>query len=180
MENIQATLQAFTDKANLFWAAILAILSQLFGRAGPVLLFFLVLNVVDTYYGRKKAKETNTLSSAKGAKGIGKKVSYWVMIALAFGAASVLVNFLGPEIGVDLGFLRLIGWFTLAVYILNEMTSIVENMLVLGYDVPEILVKGLAVARSAVDMAGEKIIPETTEKSGEKERKESGTTEKEE
>lgn len=167
----QNTLQAFEDKANLLWATILAVLTHFFGAAWPVFAFFLLLNVVDFYYGRKKAKATNTLSSKIGAEGISKKVSYWVVIGLAFCISYVLVNVLGPALGVNLGFLQLIGWFTLAVYIINELTSIVENLLVLGYDVPKILVKGLAAARSAVDAAGNKIVPDvdTTEK-----RKESG------
>ena len=41
-----------------------------------------------------------------------------------------------------MGFLQLLGWFVLAVYIINELTSIVENMVALGIDVPEIFVKG--------------------------------------
>ena len=59
--------------------------------------------------------------------------------------------------------LRLLGWFTLGVYILNELTSIVENLVVLGYDVPEIFVRGLNAARSVVDAAGDKVLPEKTE-----------------
>ena len=66
---------------------------------------------------------------------------------------------LGTVLGINLGFLQLIGWFTLAVYILNELTSIVENMVALGVDVPEILVRGLAAARTAVDEAGDKVVP---------------------
>lgn len=162
--------RVFADKANLIWGCVVAVLAQMFGKAWPVFGFFLVLNVLDFYYGRKKAKATNTLSSAVGANGIGKKVSYWVMIALAFGVAYILADALGEELGVNLGFLHLIGWFTLAVYILNELTSIVENMLVLGYDVPEVLVRGLAAARSAVDEMGNKIIPpETSEQERTKE-----------
>lgn len=159
MEQVQGTVQAFTDKANLIGGALLAALTGIFGKNWPVFAFFLALNVVDFYYGRKKAKETNTLSSAVGAKGIGKKVSYWVMIMLAFGVSYIFVDLLGPAIGVNLSFLTLIGWFTVAVYILNELTSIVENMLVLGYNVPAILVKGLAAAKSAVDEAGNKVVP---------------------
>lgn len=162
MDKVQTVFQAFTDKANLIWAAVLTALTQLFGRSWPVFAFFLVLNVLDFYYGRKKAKATNTLSSAVGAHGIEKKVSYWVMIGLAFATSHVLVSILGPALGVKLDFLMLIGWFTLAVYILNELTSIVENMLVLGYDVPEILVRGLAAARSAVDEMGNKVVPSAT------------------
>ena len=87
-----------------------------------------------------------------------KKVSYWVVIAMAFGVAQVLIDF-GTAIDAQLGFLHLIGWFTLGVYILNELTSIVENLVVLGYEVPEIFVRGLNAARKAVDAAGNKIIP---------------------
>ena len=137
---------------------MVATLTYVFGAHWQVFAFFLALNVVDFYYGRAKARATGTLSSAKGANGIRKKVSYWVVIGISFAVSAVLMD-LGAELGVSLGFLSLIGWFTLAVYILNELTSIVENLLVLGYDVPEILVRGLAAARSAVDAAGDKVVP---------------------
>ena len=52
------------------------------------------------------------------------------------------------------------GWFVLAIYIINELTSIVENMMALGVDVPDILVKGLAAARTVVDQAGDKVVPD--------------------
>lgn len=153
---------AFADKANLIGAAVVAVLSWAFGAHWQVFVLFLALNVVDFFYGRLKAKRTGTLSSAKGANGICKKVSYWVVIALAFAVAEVLVDF-GETIGAPLAFLRLLGWFTLGVYILNELTSIVENLVVLGYDVPEIFVRGLNAARSVVDAAGDKVLPEKTE-----------------
>ena len=153
---------AFADKANLIGAAVVAVLSWAFGAHWQVFVLFLALNVVDFFYGRLKAKRTGTLSSAKGANGICKKVSYWVVIALAFAVAEVLVDF-GETIGAPLSFLRLLGWFTLGVYILNELTSIVENLVVLGYDVPEIFVRGLNAARSVVDAAGDKVLPEQTE-----------------
>ncbi|WP_125116324.1 phage holin family protein [Agathobaculum sp. Marseille-P7918] len=153
---------AFADKANLIGAAVVAVLSWTFGAHWQVFVLFLALNVVDFSYGMLKAKRTDTLSSAKGANGICKKVSYWVVIALAFAVSEVLVDF-GETIGAPLSFLRLLGWFTLGVYILNELTSIVENLVVLGYDVPEIVVRGLNAAHSVVDAAGDKVLPEKTE-----------------
>lgn len=158
MDQFQSIIQAFTDKANLAWAVVVTALASVLGRHWYLFVFYLVLNVVDFYYGRQKGKKTNTLSSAVGAKGIEKKVSYWVVIGLAFAVSFVLVE-MGKTIGVSLDFLVLIGWFTLAVYILNELTSIVENLLVLGYEVPDILVRGLSAARSAVDAAGNKVVP---------------------
>lgn len=159
MDKMMDVFSVFADKANLLGATVMAVLGGVFGAHWQVFAFFFVLNVVDFYYGRRKGKATNTLSSAKGADGIRKKVSYWVIIALAFGMAEILVDF-GVTIGINLAFLRLIGWFTLGVYILNELTSIVENMVVLGYDVPEIFVRGLNAARDVVDSAGNKVIPE--------------------
>lgn len=84
---------------------------------------------------------------------------YWVIIALAFGVSCIFID-IGATIGVDLGFLQLMGWFVLAIYIINELTSIVENMMALGVDVPDILVKGLAAARTVVDQAGDKVVPD--------------------
>lgn len=159
MSNVKEIFRAFVDKANLAWASVFTYLSERFGHRWLVFLFFFGLNIVDFYYGRKKARKTNTLSSAIGAQGIGKKVSYWVTIGLAFSVSYILVSVVGPELGLNLSFLYLIGWFTVAVYILNELTSIVENMLVLGYDVPDIFVRGLAAARSAVDDMGNKVVP---------------------
>ena len=158
MEQIHTSVLAFADKANLIWAGVVTGLVAVVGPQWYIFAFFLLLNIVDFYYGRKKARKTGTLTSAKGAEGIGKKVSYWVITALAFALSFILVD-LGRQLGVTLDFLMLLGWFTLAVYILNELTSIVENMLVLGYNVPTIFVRGLAVAKTAVDAAGNKIIP---------------------
>lgn len=151
-------LSIFTDKANLLGAVVVAVMTGVFGAHWQVFALFAVLNVIDFFYGWLKGKQTGTINSAKGAVGIMKKVSYWVVIAMAFGVAQVLIDF-GAEIGAPLGFLHLIGWFTLGVYILNELTSIVENLVVLGYEVPEIFVRGLNAARKAVDAAGNKIIP---------------------
>ena len=63
-------------------------------------------------------------------------------------------------LGIDLSFLQFIGWFVLGIYIINELTSILENMVALGVDVPPILLKGLAAAKTAVDAAGNKVVPE--------------------
>lgn len=152
-------INVFGDKANLIWGGVVGGLTYVFGGHWAIFVLFLVLNVVDYVYGVLKAMATNTMSSAKGAKGVVKKVSYWVVIVLAFGLSCVFVE-IGAAVGVDLGFLQLLGWFVLAIYIINEITSILENMVALGVDVPPILLKGLAAAKTAVDTAGNKVVPE--------------------
>ena len=162
MGNIKNAVEVFSNKGNLLLAGLLTGVvglatdyASMFKVAG----FFLALNVIDCYYGRKKAKHTNTLNSKAGAKGISKKCSYWIVIGIAFYLSYIFID-LGAKVGVDAKFLSLFGWFVLITYMLNEVTSIVENLVILEYDVPKIFIKGLKAVKSAVDTAGDKTIPE--------------------
>lgn len=159
-------LQTFTDKSNVFFGALTTILAFVTGDVGILFLFFLFLNVVDCIFGYIKAYKTGTIKSGKGLEGIIKKFAYWTIIAISFMVSEYLVG-LGSKIGVDLKFLDLFGWFILGTYVINEITSIVENMVVIGVKVPEIFLKGLNAAKVAVDEAGNKVIPETTTKDDE-------------
>lgn len=53
--------------------------------------------------------------------------------------------------GIDLGITALLGWFVLASLIINEIRSILENLVEAGFNVPVILVKGLEVADKMVN-----------------------------
>ena len=152
-------IHTFTDKVNLLWGAIITGLSFIVGDEKILFLFFLFLNVVDCVFGYIKAYKTKTIKSGKGTEGIIKKVAYWVIIAIAFMVSEYFIG-IGHQIGVDLSFLNLFGWFILGVYIINEITSIVENMVVIGIQVPDIFLRGLHAAKTAIDEAGNKVIPE--------------------
>ena len=86
-----------------------------------------------------------------------------MIIAIAFMLSEYFID-MGNIIGVDLNFLHLFGWFILGVYIINEITSIVENMVVLGIPVPEFFLRGLHAAKTAIDDAGDKVIPKDDER----------------
>jgi phage-related holin len=43
------------------------------------------------------------------------------------------------------------GWLTLAMYIVNELRSILENLVEIGVDVPEVLIKGLDVTKKLME-----------------------------
>ena len=47
----------------------------------------------------------------------------------------------------------LIGWFTLGMFIINEIRSILENLVEIGVDVPIWLIKGLEVADKKINKA---------------------------
>lgn len=155
-------LDTFFDKANILWGGVIAILSYFANDTGLLFVFFLFLNIIDCIFGYLKAYKTKTIKSGKGAEGVVKKLAYWVIIAIAFMLSEYFID-MGNVIGVDLNFLHLFGWFILGVYIINEITSIVENMVVLGISVPEFFLRGLHAAKTAIDDAGDKVIPKEEE-----------------
>lgn len=136
--------------------AAVAVLSYIFGEHWILFALFLAFNVADWITGWMKARLTHKENSKAGWKGVLKKLAYWIMIAVAFGASAVFVE-IGKTLGVDLGITTLLGFFVLASLLVNEIRSICENLVEMGVDVPKILIKGLEVADKAINKDGEDI-----------------------
>ena len=73
-----------------------------------------------------------------------------MIVLVAFLIPALFIH-LGQDIlGIELGFLTFLGWFTLASLMVNEVRSILENLVECGYSVPEFLIKGLAVTEKLI------------------------------
>ena len=142
--------EAVIDGYNSLVGAVIAVLSYFLGEHWMLFLAFLLLNVGDWVTGWMKSRMAGKENSVKGWKGVLKKLGYWIMIMVAFGASAVFIE-IGKAIRIDLGITTLLGWFVLASLIINEIRSILENFVEAGYNVPTILVKGLEVADKVVD-----------------------------
>lgn len=138
------------DTYNAITGAIVAILSYVLGEHWFLFVAFLGLNIADWITGWMKSRINKKENSMAGWKGVLKKLGYWLMIMVAFGASAVFVE-IGKAIGIDLGITTLLGWFVLASLLINEIRSICENFVEAGYNVPVILVKGLEVADKVVN-----------------------------
>ena len=139
------------DKVNMIYGAIAAVGVSIFGKYWFLFAGFLILNVIDYVTGYCKAKFYNkNESSAIGAKGIFKKVWYWVVIGLAF-FISTCFAYMGETIGINLSFVQLFGWFTLATYLVNEIRSILENLVEMNIKVPQFLIAGLEITQKLID-----------------------------
>ena len=139
------------DKINMIYGLIATIGVALFGEYWFLFAGFLILNVIDYATGYCKARfYKKNESSAIGAKGIVKKVWYWVVIGLAFFVSNCFVT-MGATIGINLSFVQLFGWFTLATYLINEIRSILENLVEMNVNVPAFLIAGLAVTQKLLD-----------------------------
>lgn len=143
------------DTYNLVAGAIVAVLSYILGEHWILFVAFLLLNVADWLTGWMKSRINKKENSVAGWKGVLKKLGYWLMVAVAFGASAVFIE-IGRTIGIDLGVTTLLGWFVLASLLINEIRSIIENFVEAGFNVPKILTKGLEVADKIVNQEEEK------------------------
>ena len=141
----------FLEKVNVLYGLFATFAAAIFGKYWFLFAGFLICNVIDFITGWVKSKfYTHTESSAVGAKGILKKVFYWLVIGLAF-FISHSFQHMGEVMGINLSFVILFGWFTLATYLINEIRSILENLVEMNVEVPAWLVKGLAVTKKLID-----------------------------
>lgn len=146
-----------------FLAAVIAWLSNRLGILLPMLgvLFFLMM--VD-YVTGMLASKTESIdhpndpnygwSSAKGAKGILKKVGYVAVIACAM-LLDYVVMILAGHVGISVQKSMFFGLLVAAWYILNELLSITENAGRMGANVPEWLLRYIAVLKKKIDDEGE-------------------------
>lgn len=138
------------DKVNVIYGLVATVGAAIFGQYWFLFAGFLFLNLVDYLTGLVKAKKLKKESSAVGAWGIFKKVGYWLVIGLAFFIAHSFV-YMGEIIGVNLSFVVLFGWLTLASYLVNEIRSILENLVEMGVKVPGFLISGLDITKKLLD-----------------------------
>ncbi len=127
-----------------------ATLTSIFGIEWILFWGYLVLNFFDYVTGTIKSKIKQTESSNKGLIGIVKKICYWILICLSFLISFLLVQ-IGIKININLDFIMLFGWFTLACLIINETRSIIENLVEIGIHVPAFLTKGLDIYSKILD-----------------------------
>lgn len=138
------------DGYNAVIGTIVAVLSYVLGEHWTLFVAFLALNVADWLTGWMKSRMAGRENSVAGWKGALKKLGYWLMIMVAFGASAIFVE-IGKAIEIDLGITTLLGWFVLASLLINEIRSILENFVEAGFTVPAILVNGLEVANKIVN-----------------------------
>lgn len=150
----------FVDTYNVAIGTVVAILSAIFGAYWYLFAGYLVLNILDWLTGWYKARKQKKESSYVGLWGIIKKTGYWVVLLVAFMVPALFIHLGRDLLGINLDFLVLLGWFTLAALLVNEVRSILENLVESGYNIPDFLIRGLAITEkliyAGVDMPDDK------------------------
>lgn len=150
----------FIDHYNMVVGAAVAVFSAIFGIYWYLFAGYLILNVIDWITGWRRANKQHKESSMVGLKGIIKKTGYWIIVLIAFMIPDLFIKLGRDTLGINLEFLMLLGWFTLATLIVNEIRSILENLVEMNYNVPGVLIDGLAVTEKLLEKKRETIIPD--------------------
>ena len=129
MDKVKATIIAVIS-ALMSWLGILAV---------PV--FLLVgCNIIDYITGLMAApyREDGSISSYKGIRGIIKKVCMWLLVLI--GAwIDILVNYAIECAGIPLMIPFIVATVVAVWLVVNEIISILENMIDIGVDMPPFL-----------------------------------------
>lgn len=132
---------------ELTMSALFTAATAIFHKVPALLILFMAAVLIDYLTGWVKAAVfLHEWSSKTGLQGIVKKAMYFVMIGGSFLIGYGLKE-MGAQIGLNLGFSIYIGWYVTAVMLINEFTSILENLYVIMPDkVPTWLIKILKIS----------------------------------
>lgn len=156
-------MEKVIDKVNLIGGGIVSIFSAVLGPMWILFAALYILNILDWITGWYWASKNKKSSSKVGAKGIAKKVGYWIVIGVGFFIGYAFKE-MGKVLSIPLEFMNGIGWFVLASYLVNEMRSLLENLLKLGIPVQGFLVKGLKITSELIDNAADESLPKSNDK----------------
>lgn len=129
MNKIKTTVIAVIS-ALMSWLGILAV---------PVFLL-LGCNLIDYGTGLRAAKYRNDggISSYKSIRGIEKKVCQWLLVVVG-AIVDVLINYAMEYAGIEVTIPFIVGTVVAVWLVVNEIISILENMMDIGVAMPPFL-----------------------------------------
>lgn len=147
------------NQVKMAVAAVAGLLTGLWGWMGWLVVGWIGCMVLDYLTGSMAAAKEGEWSSRQAREGIWHKAGMIVVVIVAAGADMLLAAVLAhlPLVELPVEYTGLVCPVVLVWYIVTELGSIVENAVAMGAAVPRWLVKLLAMGKSAVDGAGEKL-----------------------
>lgn len=128
MDKVKGTIIAVIS-ALMSWLGILAV---------PVLIL-VICNVTDYITGLFAARyREETITSYKGIRGIIKKICMWLLIGIG-AMMDILINYAIETAGIGFSFPFVVATIVVVWLVVNEIISILENMIDIGVDIPPFL-----------------------------------------
>ena len=146
----ESEVKAMEKAKVMVIAALSALMSWLGILAVPVFLM-VGCNVIDYITGIWAAKyRTENVNSYKGIRGIIKKVCMWLLVVI--GAwIDILVNYAIACAGVEISLPFVVATIVAVWLVVNEMISILENMIDIGVRMPPFLLPVVKYIKKQVE-----------------------------
>lgn len=109
-----------------------------------------ILQLVDVFTGLEKIGTRREFDPKKLRRGLTKKGVDWIFIFIAFVASCILTR-LGNALNMDFSLAGILGWGMVASVLYKETRSIVDNLTVLGVQIPTFLLKALVLSEKEFD-----------------------------
>lgn len=119
--------------------AVIGVLTSIFGALAIPILLMVACNVIDYGTGLAAAKyRSQHINSYKGLRGIIKKVSMWLLVAVG-AVIDQLLQYASSTVGFEIPFTFLVAGVVAIWIICNEIISILENIKDIGVPIPGFL-----------------------------------------
>ena len=138
-------------------AGVGAFLSAKLGLLYIVLPFLLVVMVVDYITGLTASKKECKTNSKTGMWGIVKKLMYGVEVLVGITVDWLILN-ITETIGIEVPTVTFFGLLVAIWLIINELISILENLIRLETPMPQFLVNIVSSFKVAVEKSGDNLV----------------------
>lgn len=139
------------DKAKVTVTAIISVLMSWLGILAVPVFLMVGCNVIDYITGLLAVPyRTETVSSYKGIRGIIKKVCQWLLV-LVGAWIDILLNYAIDCAGIDFTLPFVVATIVAVWLVVNEIISILENMLDIGVHMPPFLLPVVKYIRKQVE-----------------------------
>lgn len=129
------------ERIKIAITMITSVLSSFLGVLYIPVLLMVSCNVIDYITGLAAAKyrKDGGISSYKSIRGIVKKVTMWMLVAVGVIIDS-LISYSANTIGLNIPFKFLVACVVAIWIVCNELISILENMIDIGVNIPPFLI----------------------------------------
>lgn len=143
------------NEAQAFLIVILSVVMNFLGILAIPVFLMVGCNIIDYITGLMAAKyRDEQLDSYKGIKGITKKVCMWLLVVVGV-FVDELIKYTTQAIGLDVRIPFVVATLVAVWIVVNEIISILENMIDIGIDLPPFLMPLVKRIKKEVENAGE-------------------------
>ncbi|MBE6072025.1 MAG: phage holin family protein [Clostridium butyricum] len=135
---------------------IAAYLSSKLGILSPIIVMLIIVLIIDYLTGMLSAFQSNVLNSKTGLWGIVKKLLYGVAVAVGMIVDWTIIN-VAEVVNINMRMTTFFGLLVAIWLIINELISILENLMKLDVPLPSFLIKVVSSFKMVVENSGDSL-----------------------